>query len=195
MRRASTWALILPLVIAGSQAGHGLAYWWAYPQARLRLAVLQHSGHGYLAFAPVALGITGAVELVVCAFVVADRLHGRPVRRLPPWAFVLLPALTFVVQEHVERFVASGLFPWWAVLAPTFWRGLLLQIPVGLAAYLIARLLLRTAESVARIVESLRPAVPVGLLAPVRRAVAVALVRPAPLAASAAGRAPPLPSR
>ena len=52
MRRALTWFLALPLIIAGSQIAHGLAYWWAYPIADVRDAILAHTGHGYLSYAP-----------------------------------------------------------------------------------------------------------------------------------------------
>ena len=39
-------------------------------------------------------------------------------------------------------------FPWWMVQQPTFRVGLLLQLPVGLVVYLVARLLLRTARAI-----------------------------------------------
>lgn len=193
MRRALTWLLALPVIVVGSQVAHGLAYWWAYPQSDLRAAVLAHSGHGYLAYAPVAVGFLVAIELIAVAVATVDRVRGRPVRGLPPWAFMLIPALGFTVQEHLERLFAFGVFPWWAVLEPSFWRGLVLQVPLGLLAFLIARLLLKTASVVADVIVARRGGVAVRLR-PAARCLAgvVLLPRLAPLAGSAAGRAPPL---
>jgi len=106
--------------------------------------------------------------------------------------FLILPMLLFTLQEHLERLLASGVFPWWTVREPTFARGMALQIPLGLVAYLIARLLLRTAETVAGIVRA-RSRTPVRPVPPwnPRRPELVLLQRMAPLALAAAERAPP----
>jgi hypothetical protein len=149
-RRTVVWLATLPVLLAGSQLAHGLAYWWAYPEADLRASVLQATGHGYLAYAPMLLALGGAVELAVLVATAWDAARGRPARALPAWTFALVPSLTFVLQEHLERFAATGVFPWWAALDPSFWRGLVLQIPVGLLGWLIARLLLRSAQRVGR---------------------------------------------
>ena len=193
MRRGLTWVLVLPAIAVGSQGAHALAYWWAYPQASLRLTELADSGHGYLTYAPAALAFLAAVQVVSFAVVVLDRLRGRPARSLPAWSFLLVPELGFVLQEHIERFVAAGAFPWWTALEPSFWRGLVLQVPLGLAAYLVARLLLRTAQTIADAVGG-RGARPLVVRAPVAavRPSDVFLPRPAPLAGLAADRAPPL---
>lgn len=194
MRRGLTWLLVLPAIVLGSQVAHDVAYWWAYPHASLRLEVLSDSGHGYLAFAPAVLAFLAAVELVVFPLVVLDRVRGRPARSAPAWAFLLIPELGFVFQEHLERLVATGAFPWWAWQEPSFWRGLLLQVPLGLAAYLIARLLLGTAAAVADVLAArrhgravLRVRIVIG-----RPPAPVFLPRRAPLAGRAADRAPPL---
>ena len=158
MRRGLLWLLVLPPIVVGSQVAHGAAYWWAYPQTNLRLAVLSSSGHGYLAYAPAALGFAGAIQLIAFAVVVFDRARGRPLRSLPPWAFLFIPEVGFVLQEHLERLLASGVFPWWTALEPSFWRGLVLQLPLGLAAYLVAALLLRTASALAEVVVARRAA-------------------------------------
>lgn len=194
MRRALTWLLALPVIVLGSQVAHGLAYCWAYPQADLRAAVLSHSGHGYMAYAPIAIAFLVAIELVALTAAVVEGIRRRPASHLPPWAFLLVPAVGFTLQEHLERFFAVGVFPWWTVLEPSFWRGLVLQLPLGLVAYLIARLLHRTASIVADvIVADLRRPHVVRRLRPDRRVPEVVwLPRRAPLASSAAGRAPPL---
>jgi hypothetical protein len=197
VRRALTWLVALPVMVVGSQVAHGLAYWWAYPLTDLRAAVLAHSGHGYMAYAPVAVGFLLAVELVAMAVAVVDRVRDRPARGLPPWAFILMPAIGFTLQEHLERLFAIGVFPWWAMQEPSFWRGLVLQLPLGLLAYLIARLLLRTASVVAEVIRARRGDGLVVRRCPGgrRRSGVVLLRRLAPLAGAAAGRAPPLPVR
>ena len=194
MRRGLTWLLVLPAIVVGSQVAHGVAYWWAYPRASLRLRVLSDSGHGYLAYAPEVLGFLVAVELIAFVVVVADKVRGRPVRSLPAWVFFFIPELGFVLQEHLERFFAAGVFPWWTTLEPSFWRGLVLQVPLGLAAYLVAALLLRTATVVAEVVVARRRDRVVALRAPSRswRPNVVFLPRLAPLAGLAADRAPPV---
>ena len=96
-----------------------------------------------------ALGATAtALSLVVSA---ADAARGRSQRALPAWAFALLPLVGFTLQEHLERWLASGVLPWHEFAAPTFLPGLALQLPFGLLAYLAARLLLRAAEDAGRV--------------------------------------------
>ncbi|HEY4414013.1 MAG TPA: hypothetical protein VGN06_13545 [Gaiellaceae bacterium] len=193
MRRGLTWLLVLPAIVVGSQLAHGIAYWWAYPVARLRLTALASSGHGYLAYAPAAIGFLSAVQAIAFAVTVLDKARGRPVRNLPAWVFLFIPMLGFLLQEHIERFLTSGVFPWWTVLEPSFWRGLVLQVPLGVAAYLVAAVLLRTATVVAGVVAR-RPAVVV-VRQPrsrPRRPALVVLARRTPLAGLAADRAPPL---
>ena len=192
MRRALTWLFALPVIVVGSQVAHGLAYWWAYPQTDVRRAVLFHSGHGYLRYAPVVLAFLAAVEFAAMAAAVVGHLRGRATRGLPPWAFVLIPLVGFTLQEFLERYSMAGVFPWWTAVEPSFWRGLVLQLPLGLAAYLIARLLLRTAKVVADVVAAR------GARRSFARSLTVAvpgdrlwLPRLTPLAAAAAGRAPP----
>jgi hypothetical protein len=193
MRRGLTWVLVLPAIAAGSQVAHAIAYWWAYPQASLRFTELAESGHGYLAYAPAAVAFLAAAQVIGFVGVVLDRLRGRPARSLPAWTFLLVPEVGFVLQEHLERFIVAGTFPWWTALEPSFWRGLVLQVPLGVAAYLIARILLRTAETLADAVGA-RRARPISLRRPaaVLRPTNVFLPRRAPLACLAADRAPPL---
>jgi hypothetical protein len=186
--------LVLPPIVVGSQVAHGAAYWWAYPRTNLRLAVLASSGHGYSAYAPAVLGFLAAIQLIALAAVVFDRARGRPLRGLPPWAFLFIPEVGFVLQEHLERLLALGVFPWWTTLEPSFWRGLVLQLPLGLAAYLVAALLLRTAAALAEVVGARRDAHIVARRSPTacQRPARVFLPRWAPLAGLAADRAPPV---
>ena len=146
MRRTLAWLVAVPLMLAGSQVAHVVAYRWMYPDARVRLAELLASGHSYMDYAPSALAFAGAALFLSLLLVAADAARKRPPRALPPWVFALVPPLAFLMQEHLERWLHTGVFPWFMVLDPTFLPGLLLQLPFGLAAYLAARLLLRAAE-------------------------------------------------
>jgi hypothetical protein len=181
-------------MFAGSQTAHVFAYRLVYPDAQVRLRELVETGHGYMAYLPFALGFAGAVLVVSLLLAGLDAARGRLPGRLPSWAFALLPPVAFVVQEHVERWLHSGLVPWQAVLEPTFLPGLLLQLPFGLVAYLAARLLLGTAVRLGRVLASPPP--------PRARPVASKrLARPdpqpprrSPLACREAKRGPPLPA-
>jgi hypothetical protein len=136
-RRKLAWPLSLGLLVGGWAAAHVLAYRLVVPSGEERRHLLEAAGHGYLDPAPlvslsltlVVLGLGGCV------------LSGRDVTPAP-WLFALLPPLAFVVQEHLERLLHDGNFPYAAVLEPTFGVGLLLQLPFALLALLFARALL-----------------------------------------------------
>jgi hypothetical protein len=196
MRRSLAWLSAVPLIVAGSQVAHVLAYRWVYPQSQVRLAALLSTGHSYMDWLPLVFGVAAAVAALSLLVAVVDALRGRSLRALPAWAFALLPLATFVLQEILERSLHTGIFVWQAVESPTFVPGLLLQLPFAAAAYLVARLLLRTASAVARVVAARRNVLrrrraPESLRLPL----VLRLPRPAPLAAAAAGRAPPRLSR
>ena len=88
MRRSLAWLVAVPLMLAGSEAAHALAYRLAYPELHVRVHVLLVTGHGYLRWLPLVLGIAGAVvalSLLVdrgrrCARARAARLAGVGVR-------------------------------------------------------------------------------------------------------------------
>lgn len=160
------WFVALPLAIAGTQAAHALAYRIATPGASERAHELSASGHGYAAYAPLGLAV-GAV-LVAFAFVVEIRHlavapDGRQVRPRA-WHFAVVAPAVFTCQEHLERLIHDGAFPWTTVLGASFIAGLLLQLPFALTAYVLARLLLDAARSLGDLLARrkrtrLRPAV------------------------------------
>jgi hypothetical protein len=156
VRRLSVWLLAAPLMLAGTQAAHAVAYRLVYPEAALRWHELALTGHGYLGYATPAIGVVAAMQLLGFAAVAADTFRGRRPRPLPAWAFALLPPLAYALQELTERFVHGSSDVWRAVQEPTFRVGLVLQLPFALAAWLLARLLLRAARSVGRLLASLR---------------------------------------
>jgi hypothetical protein len=194
-RRLAAWLIALPLMVAGSQVAHVFAYRLVYPQLQVRTRELLVTGHGYMGHAPLFFALCAAVELVAVLSAVAGSIRNGAAAPVPAWAFGLLPPLGFAAQEFLERWLSGVLFPWWMVLQPTFRVGLLLQLPFGLAAYLIARLLLRVADEVGRALgdasKSLRPVV--GLLRGWSPAAAW-LPRLSALADGHPGRSPPGPA-
>ena len=150
MRRWTLWAVVVPLMLAGTEVAHALAYRIVYPIAAVRWHVLATSGHGYMGYAPLVFGVGSAVLLAGLASTVADTVRRRPARPLPAWTFALLPIAGFTVQEFTERLLATNALPWWMFEQPTFRVGLLLQLPFALLAYCVARVLLRVGRTIGR---------------------------------------------
>jgi hypothetical protein len=178
-------------MVAGSELAHAIAFRIVYPDAHARLRALLATGHGYTSAMPVFLGFGGAIELVALATVAAGGVRHRGRDAVPPWAFALLPMLGFTMQEFLERLFVGPGFPWWWVLQPTFRIGLLLQLPVALLVFAVARLLLRVAE---RVGSAIRRALQRPRPAGVRLAWAsapVSRLHVAVLATGHAGRGPP----
>jgi hypothetical protein len=152
-RQVAVWLLSFPLMVVGSQVAHALAYSLVFPNAHVRLSELLSTGHsymGYPAYLPMLMGLVGAGELVGVGWVLAGSVRRSLQRPVPPWAFALLPVIGFTLQEFVERWLSGSPIPLEFVLQPTFRVGLLLQLPFALAAYLVAKLLLRAANRVGR---------------------------------------------
>jgi hypothetical protein len=150
MRRRLAWLVALPAMLTGSQLAHALAYRLAYPEAHVRLLRMAATGHGYVAWLPLALGVAGSIAVVALVAAGLDAARGRPIRDVPAFAFALLPPLAFVLQEFLELSLHLGRPSWQFAAAPTFLPGLLLQLPFAVLAYVAARLLLRAAELVGR---------------------------------------------
>jgi hypothetical protein len=152
-RRTAAWLLSLPLMVAGTQVAHVLAYDLVYPNAHVRLSALLASGHGYMAgthgYLPMLLGIAGALDVVAVGWVFAGSVRRSLQRPVPAWAFALLPLLCYSLQELIERWLAGASAPWWMVLQPTFRTGVALQLPFALVAFLLARMLLRAGANAA----------------------------------------------
>ena len=150
MRRPVVWMVVLPLTAGGCLAAHALAYRLVAAQAHPRSSLLALTGHGYLGYAPLVLGVLVAVLVVALGTVVAEVARGSSRPRLSASSFFMLPLLGFVVQEHVERYVHAGYLSPATVLEPAFLVGVVLQVPFALAAFLLARALLAVAEVVGK---------------------------------------------
>ena len=137
------WLIVLTLVALGSLLAHQVAYRVvAGDQAG---ALLDATGHDYLKRLPVGAVLAGVCLILGLVLAGADRVQARRTATVPAWLVAALPMIGFALQEHLERYAASGHVHWGASLEPTFVVGLLLQLPFAAAAYLLARLLLRAA--------------------------------------------------
>jgi hypothetical protein len=190
--RSLAYAISLTLMVVGSLAAHSLAYRAVAPDGDEHLALLEHSGHGYLAYAHLALALCVTVVLVGLVLVVVGAMKGRACSGVPVWLFGLVLSLGFAVQEHVERLVGSGEVQFDVVLEPTFVVGLVLQLAFALVAAVVARALLALGEVIGRALAGRRPrrlgANPSGC----KSTSSVALAPSSILALGHAQRAPPL---
>jgi hypothetical protein len=141
-------AVVLALI--GSQAAHSLDYWFVAPEPHAHAELLARTGHGYLEQLPFAVGCGVALIVVALCLRVLEGARVRRAQRLSYSLFALVPPLSFALQEHLERWFHDGSFPWQAVREPTFGLGLLLTLPFGLLAFVVARALLSFAEAFGR---------------------------------------------
>ena len=149
MRHGLAWLLTLVLAAAGTLLGHALAY---------RLTG-QPAGdvHAYLGHAPQLLLLLTTLAVCPLAF---TRATNSP----PAWPFPFLALSAFAVQEHLEQLVHTGELPW-LLTRPSFLLGLVLQLPLALAAWAVARRLLRALDASPRRVRLL-PAVSIVVALP-----------------------------
>jgi hypothetical protein len=135
----------LALAVAGSQAAHAFVYRLAAPDPRERGDLLAATGHAYLEHAPLAVAVVSVLLVLALLSEVRGARVGAPAARPRAWIFATVAPAVFVCQEHLERLLRDGSFPWGAGLERTFLLGLVLQAPFALAAFLLARALLRVA--------------------------------------------------
>jgi hypothetical protein len=130
-RSALVLVLILPLTAAGTLLAHAVAY--------ALLGAPSEGVHGYLAHLP------QLVVLLALPALLAVAVTGRS-RAPRAWPFPAAALAAFVAQEHVERLAHTGELPF-LLDRPVFWVGLGLQLPFALAAWLLARGLVRVAAA------------------------------------------------
>jgi hypothetical protein len=156
MRRRLPWLVALPLMAAGSLAAHALSF--VFVGARAESAVgaeggmrdlVDRSSRGFAAHSVLPLGIVAALAGAAGSGWLIAHLRSRPTRGASPWLFFALPPLAFSLQELIERLLHAEAAPFQAALEPRFLIGLALQAPLGLAALLAARLLLRVVRRIA----------------------------------------------
>lgn len=150
-RRRVAGVVSLALMAVGGLTAHALAYRLVDSETGgAHGAAHEQEVHGYLAYWPLCVAVSGAALIVSLAAIAFTRARSHARLAPPLWLFALVPPLGFAVQEHLERLIASGVFPYAVTLEATFVVGLILQLPFALAAYLAARALIALAVAVAR---------------------------------------------
>jgi hypothetical protein len=193
--RRLVWAIFLPLAFAAWLLSHCLAYQLVGP-ADDPHHMLEPGGHGGHAYLPApALLLAAALVLVLAGFVAAVVVSARGNRwsRVSVGTVALLPPLAFILQEHLEVLFTTGAFPATAALEPTFWVGLLIQLPIVFACVLVGRGLLATASRVGAGLRGLfvRPIWRARLRLKPLRPHTIVPRTPGPLASHHSARAPP----
>ena len=193
MKRQLPWLIAMPLAVVGTLAGHSVGYWAAVPDGHERAHVLASSGHGYLTYAPLLIGLClavtalGFVAHALAVFRGSDASGGTRIKLVA----ALAPA-AFVLQELLERYVHDGHLHWHLVVSAPFLLGLATQVPFALLAAAIAFALATAAQHVAHAIRAARRPRPRGTALTFLARLSVDLP-PAPvLARGYTGRGPPL---
>jgi hypothetical protein len=129
---ARAWLVTLPLLVAASELGQ-----WVLDR------VAASTGESAL-FDHSPLGAGALTLLLAVAFVAAGAGLLLDVRRpasvtMPRRIFAVLPLCVFVVQEHMEYGIGHGSLPWAVGFHWSFVAGLLIQLPLVLGGYALAR--------------------------------------------------------
>ena len=152
MRRRASLLISIPVAVAGSLLAHQVSYALQASDGTARARLLAATGHGYLTRIPLLAGVLVAVALGGLMREAGIRWKGTG-RTGPIWPIALIPPLAFLVQEHLERLLHDGTFPWHLAAQPAFLRGLALQIPFALLALGLATVI---AGTVRRVVDAIR---------------------------------------
>lgn len=149
-RRVLAWLLTVPIVIVGLVVGHAAAWRVAVPDAAERAADLSSTGHGYGQHLPIVLGASLALLIVGLVLRARVVVRGRTDIGAPTKVFALLPPLAFLLREAVERIAHGGDLAPGMLADRTLLIGLIVQLPFGLLALLVARALCTLASAVGR---------------------------------------------
>jgi hypothetical protein len=100
-----------------------------------------------------------AIALIVFGARCWNRAKGKASRGAGPGWFLILPAFAYMTGEFLERLMSGGTeaFSLHALHEPGLLLALVLQVPVGAAAYGIARLLVAAARAIVAKVRSIVP--------------------------------------
>jgi hypothetical protein len=139
----------------------------------------------------VPLGLLAALTVAAGAAWLVGRIRGQRRPGASPWLFFALPLLAYALQELFERLIGAEAAPFHAALEPRFAIGLLLQVPLGLVALFVARVLLRVARRVFSALERRRSVIVARCLVAVRHPFVQVLPRLPALALGYSPRGPP----
>jgi hypothetical protein len=126
VNRTRAWLVVSPVLAAGVLVAHTVAY--------RATGTPTDAFHAYLAHVPQILLLVALAGLGLGGL-------GARVDAPRPGFFAAVAVSTFVAQEHLERLVHGGGLPM-LLTTPAFVVGVLLQIPVALVAWALARWLL-----------------------------------------------------
>lgn len=155
--RRLPWIIVVPLMVGGSLSAHALGY-LALAHTPSTLAadpdvgeeVVTRASHGLSTLTPLFAGLVVALTIVGFCCYLWSSTRGHGMKRIAPAWLLLLPPIAFTVQEIAERLIHAESMPFNPAHEPAFLAALALQIPFGLAAYFIARALLRAADVLVR---------------------------------------------
>ena len=148
MRRCAH-LLSIPLAATGSLLAHCVAFRLVEPSAHAHSHGVHAAARAWVSYDTGVFAGTLALVVAAVALFALDAYRGRAPRVAPPpWIFAAVPPGGFLLQEHLERLVRDGSLGLHAFVEPTFFVGLWLQVPFAVAAFLLARALLRVAERV-----------------------------------------------
>jgi hypothetical protein len=192
VRARTAWLVTVPLLLVAETIGHeAVARVFDRGDARHRLLTGVVVDSREIACTAAALAV--ALVLTAVAGRVLAAFRGARDRPLPRWRLAAIPAVAFLVQEHVERLAHDG--GGGALVAsaePAVLAGLALQLPCGVLALLLVRTLLRRADDLGFALARRSSGRLWPVLASLRGRLQASPFRPATLAAAHAGRAPPL---
>ena len=157
-RRVLPWVLAAPLMVAGSMSAHALGSFLYSPAASieradtdLHLEIVGRATQGVSTQTPLLIGLLVAFALAWLCQRVFVRGRGHSAGHVSPAWFLLLPPVAFVAQEAAERLIHAESFPFNPAHEPALLAALALQLPFGLVAFLVARLLLRVADALRQV--------------------------------------------
>jgi hypothetical protein len=144
------WSLTLPALLVTEHAGHVLVHRIEERDAHAREQLLAQTGHGYMSSLEAFVGLCVVLVAAGLAGRVVAGFRNRPLRRLPTWWCAGLPAVAFLLQEEVGRFLQTGGVERATAFEPVLAFGALLQVAGGLLCVLLVRKLLLAAHSAGR---------------------------------------------
>jgi hypothetical protein len=137
----------MPLAFGSAIVGHDLAGTLAPVHTASHASQLASSGTTQLVWAPYVVGALVTFLAVGLVVRILEAAAGNVRRGGAGLGLAAVPVVVFVLEEHIAQLLSGSYVSLLHVsLEPRFALGLLLQLPCGLLACLIARLLLRAAE-------------------------------------------------
>jgi hypothetical protein len=149
-RRPLAWPVSLSVFVAGWLVAHSLAYRLVASGEEGGGALVEQTGHGHLAFSPGLMAASVTVLLLALGGAVVAGATGRTIPAVPVAPFVALPLLDFVFHTVLESLQHGHAVSAGDALESVFIVGLALQVPLAVAALLLARVALAWAEGLGR---------------------------------------------